>query len=125
MRVVNFYLTLPNLSHNYLICRVIKQPVLSLLFDSSARGLLAHEPSRCPGASCLSLLLVALHTCDGLEHVWESLLVWGGPHPGAEFSLTALSSKLAGLHPRWWFSVHLLPPRLYQLYFMVLFLKSH
>ena len=45
MHVVNFYLTLLNLSHNYLICRVVKQPVLSLLFYSSARGLLAHERS--------------------------------------------------------------------------------
>ncbi|OPJ85306.1 hypothetical protein AV530_011747 [Patagioenas fasciata monilis] len=52
------------------------------------------RPLPCPGASCLSLLLVALHTCDGLEHVWESLLFGQGPRPRTEFSLAASSPKL-------------------------------
>lgn len=79
MHVVNFYLTLVNLSHNYLICRVVKQPIPSPLFCFSAWALLFHKSSRCPGASCLFLLLVALHTYDGQEHVWESLLFGLGP----------------------------------------------
>lgn len=79
MHVVNFYLTLVNLSHSYLIFRVIKQLILSPLFCSSARALLSYKGSKCPGASCLFLMLVALHTCDGQEHVWESLLFGLGP----------------------------------------------
>lgn len=100
MHVVNFYLTLLNLSHNYLICRVTEQSIFSLLFYSSDSSLLAHEGSRCLGTSWLSLLLVALHASDGLEHVWESLLSGQGPCPGAEFSLIASSPKIADLHPR-------------------------
>lgn len=45
MHVVNFYLTLLNLSHSYLICRVIKQPIHSLFFYSSTRNLVANECS--------------------------------------------------------------------------------
>lgn len=45
MHVVNFYLTLVNLSHNYLICRVIKQPILSSFFCSSAGASLSYKVS--------------------------------------------------------------------------------
>lgn len=79
MHVGNFCLTLVNLSHNYLIFRVIKQPILSLLFCSSARVLLSYKGSGCPGASCLFLMLVDLHACDGEEHVWENFLFALGP----------------------------------------------
>lgn len=79
MHAVNFYLTLVNLSHNYLIFRVIKQTILSPLFCSSARALLSYKGSRYPGASCLFLMLVALHACDGQKQVWKCFLFGLGP----------------------------------------------
>lgn len=72
MHVGKFYLTLLNLSHNYLICGVIEELILSLLFLLLSQR--SANPQGWSGSSCLALLLVALHTCDTVEHVWESLL---------------------------------------------------
>lgn len=71
---MNFYLTLLNLSHSFLICGVMvfKWPVLflpcPLLCQKTTE---IHEDTQYPGVSCFSLLLVALRIRDGLEHVWE------------------------------------------------------